>query len=323
MERIFDPYFTTKSAGEGTGMGLAMVHGMVACHGGAIPVASTPGAGPTFTLYFPCSQASVGESTPSQGALSPGAGHIMVVDDEPMLASAMQALLARLGYDVSPSTSSREALAAFAAEPERFDLVVTDQTMPGMTGEQLARELRHRRPHIPIILCTGFSHVINAEGVREQGIDAYCMKPMDMQELSSTIQRVLEKRSVPEVSPKQRILLIDDDDQFRDGLRQMLEAEGYEMVEARNGKEGLQQYWSDPTDLIITDILMPEQEGIETIWDLKHDFPHIRIIAISGGIQSGSTDVLDVARRLGAQRTLQKPFSRDELLIMIQQVLQN
>lgn len=197
MERIFDPYFTTKSIGEGTGLGLAMVHGMIVSHGGAVTVESTPGAGTTFTLYFPCIQASVGEPTPSQGALSPGAGRIMIVDDEPMLASAMQALLTRLGYDVSPYTSSREALVAFAAQPERFDLVVTDQTMPGMTGEQLARELRHCRPDIPIILCTGFSHVINAERVREQGIDAYYMKPMDMQELSSTIQRVLEQRAAP------------------------------------------------------------------------------------------------------------------------------
>ncbi|MDH3602932.1 MAG: PAS domain-containing protein, partial [Candidatus Tectomicrobia bacterium] len=322
MERIFDPYFTTKGPGEGTGMGLAIVHGMVSSHGGAVTVESTPGMGTTFVLYFPCTRESVSESPQTRDGISPGTGCIMVVDDEPMLADGMKVLLTQLGYEVVPYTSSQEAIAAFEAEPEHFDLVITDQTMPYLTGEQLARELRHRRADIPIILCTGFSHMITAESAREQGIDAYCMKPMSVQELSTTIQQVLEQRPVPATPPKRRILLIDDDDQLRGGVRHMLESEGYEIVEARNGKEGFRQYQVEPADLVITDILMPEQEGVKTIQELRRDFPDVRIVAISGGIQSGHMNVLDIARRLGAQRTLQKPFSRDELMIMIRDVLQ-
>ena len=118
----------------------------------------------------------------------------MVVDDEPMLTRGMKALLTRYGYEVVPYTSSQEALAAFEAHPDRFDLVITDQTMPQITGEELARKLRQSRPDLPIILCTGFSHVINADSAREQGIDAYYMKPLSVQELTVTIQKVLEQR---------------------------------------------------------------------------------------------------------------------------------
>ncbi len=321
MERIFDPFFTTKDVGEGTGMGLAMVHGMVASHGGALTVESTLGEGTTFTLYFPSIDESVGGPTKLESTTLHGAGCIMIVDDEPMLAMGMKALLTRLGYEAMAYTSSQEALAAFEADPTYYDLVVTDQTMPQLTGEELTRELRQHRPDIPIILCTGFSHVINAESAREQGIDAYCMKPMDVQELTATIKKVLEQRSAPTPRPKKRILLIDDDDQLRDGLRQTLEGEGYETVEARNGREGVRQCQVKPTDLIITDMLMPEQEGVETIRELRQEFPGVKIIAISGGMQSGSIDILGIAQRLGAQRTLRKPFSRDELLMTIQAVL--
>ena len=191
MARIFDPFFTTKGVADGTGMGPSMVHGLVASHRGAITVESTPGRGATFTLFFPSIQTSIAAQTPTQASDRPGASCIMFVDDEPLLARGMKTLLMQYGYEVKPYTSSQEAPAAFAADPTSFDLVVTDQTMPQMTGEALARELRHCRPDIPIILCTGFSYVIDAESARKQGIDAYFTKPINAQELVSTIQQVL------------------------------------------------------------------------------------------------------------------------------------
>lgn len=196
IEHIFEPFFTTKSVGEGTGMGLAIVHGIVTGHGGAITVESTPGHGTTFTIYLPrlANTPSPEINVPAED-IRQGQGRILFVDDEEMLARLGQGLLAHLGYDVVACTSSIDALATFRASPRRFDAVITDQTMPVMTGATLVEELRHIRPDIPIILCTGFSHLMNAEKAYALGVDAFVMKPGVTQELVVTLQRVLAKRA--------------------------------------------------------------------------------------------------------------------------------
>ena len=196
LGRIFDPFFTTKNVGEGTGMGLAVVHGIVTQHGGAITVESTPGAGSTFAIYLPRMHETVDKKTPPRESVTPqGTGRILFVDDEETITHSMSILLESLGYEVISHTSGGEALATFQVEPYRFDVVITDQTMPHMTGETLAQELRQRRPDIPIILCTGFSHVMNAEKALTQGIDAFCMKPLTVRDLAVTIQQVLARRN--------------------------------------------------------------------------------------------------------------------------------
>jgi PAS domain S-box-containing protein len=196
VEHIFEPFFTTKGVGEGTGMGLAIVHGIVTSHGGAITVESTPGQGTTFTIYLPrIDNAAPTETTaPAQG-IHHGKGRILFVDDEEMLAHVGQKLLTHLGYDAVACTSSLDALDTFRAAPQHFDLVITDQTMPAMTGVTLVAELRRIRPDIPIILCTGFSHLINAEKAQALGVDAFVMKPGVTQELAVTIQQVLDQRA--------------------------------------------------------------------------------------------------------------------------------
>ena len=196
IDRIFEPFFTTKNIGEGTGMGLAIAHGIVTRHGGVMTVESTPGEGSTFTIYLPqIIHDTAHAAEPSEPAMPPGVGRILFVDDEEVLARLGQALLERLGYDVVVFTSSLAALEAFQAEPYRFDLVITDQTMPAMTGATLVEELRHIRSDIPIILCTGFSHLMNAEKAEALGVDAFVMKPGVTQELAVAIQQVLAKRS--------------------------------------------------------------------------------------------------------------------------------
>jgi CheY-like chemotaxis protein/anti-sigma regulatory factor (Ser/Thr protein kinase) len=195
MERIFDPFFTTKPIGEGTGMGLAMVHGIVTRHDGGITVESRLGVGTTFTLYLPQIHETEESATPTVNPNPQGAGRLLLVDDEAPLAQMGQALLERYGYEVISCTRSKEALATFRAEPHRFDLVITDQTMPHMTGDRLSQELRRVRPDIPIILCTGFSHVTHAEKAKAMGIDAFLMKPLVARDWVSTIQQVLEHRA--------------------------------------------------------------------------------------------------------------------------------
>ena len=187
LERIFEPFFTTKEVGEGTGMGLAVVHGIVTSHSGIITVASSPGQGSTFAIYLPRMATTAEQQASVEETVPPGHESILFVDDEEALA--------RLGYEVVSSTSSAQALAVFQRMPQHFDLVVTDQTMPQMTGERLAQELRRIRPDIPIILCTGFSHVMNAAKAQALGIDAFCMKPLVAQELALTIRQVLAHRA--------------------------------------------------------------------------------------------------------------------------------
>jgi PAS domain S-box-containing protein len=191
LERIFEPFFTTKDVGQGSGMGLAVVHGILKSHNGAITIKSALGNGTTFEIYLPRIDATAADEALSDEALPNGKGSILFVDDEDALAVWAQEMLEHLGYDVVVRTDGTQALKAFRMTPHRFDLVITDQTMPYMTGDVLARELRHIRPDIPIILCTGFSHTINAEQAKAQEIDAFLMKPLTTRDLGLAIQRVL------------------------------------------------------------------------------------------------------------------------------------
>jgi PAS domain S-box-containing protein len=192
LKRIFEPYFTTKEPGEGTGLGLAVVHGIVLGLGGAILVESQVGSGTTFQVYFPRLDHRLDEQLVTVESLAryKGKEHILFIDDEPQIVQVIQHLLQRLGYRVSGSTSSAEALALFRARPDSFDLVITDQTMPQITGIQLAKEILDLRPEQPIILCTGFSEAVSGEKVRELGVREYLLKPFYIGDLAKTIHRV-------------------------------------------------------------------------------------------------------------------------------------
>ncbi len=193
-ERIFDPFFTTKGVGEGTGLGLPVVMGIVKQSGGHITVESEPGKGSTFSIYFP---KVAGEPIPDtadiEGALPSGSERILFVDDEEALVEIGEEILAQLGYKVTSRMSSREALAVFRTDPTRFDMVVTDQTMPEMTGIDLAREIMAIRPDMPVILCTGFSYLVDAESAEAAGIKAFAMKPLTKREIAKTIRKVLDE----------------------------------------------------------------------------------------------------------------------------------
>lgn len=200
-ERIFEPYFTTKEVNEGTGLGLAVIHGIVKNHGGAITVYSEPGKGSTFKVYLPVTAVrdearafSASEPVPS------GNERILLVDDEPILVEMGQAILERMGYKVVTSTSPTEALSLFRSDPQRFDLVVTDLTMPKLTGLELAAEIASLRADIPVILCTGFSHKFTEEDAKQAGIHAVIKKPMSKKDVAETVRNVLDGKVTLEVS---------------------------------------------------------------------------------------------------------------------------
>jgi CheY-like chemotaxis protein len=194
VEHIFDPFFTTKAAGEGTGLGLSVVHGIVTSHGGAITVLSAQGLGSAFTVYFPkLVQEQVGEPEDEEQSISRGHERILFIDDEKDLAAMANEMLTDLGYHVTSRTAAREALALFRLNPSQFDLVITDQTMPGITGEKLAKEILVIRPGMPIIMCTGFSHAVDADKTRAAGIKAFAMKPLTKREIARTIRKVLDE----------------------------------------------------------------------------------------------------------------------------------
>jgi PAS domain S-box-containing protein len=194
LGRIFDPYFTTKEVGKGTGMGLSIVLGLVTSYGGFIICDSEAGQGAAFRVFFPACDLEAAEESVSPPSPLSGQGHILFVDDEEMIADLGRTMLEHLGYQVTTLTSSVQALTLFQLHPDRFDAVITDQTMPGMTGGALAERLLQIRPEVPIILCTGYSNLITEDKARSLGIKGFVMKPFSQQQLAELLRHVLEGR---------------------------------------------------------------------------------------------------------------------------------
>ncbi len=193
QDKIFEPYFTTKEVGKGTGMGLAIIHGIVKGCGGFITLRSELGKGTVFEVYLPAiDEADPAEPEPAV-ALPLGREHILLVDDELILAEMGKAMLERLGYRVTIKTDSSDALATFQEQPAVFDLVITDQTMPGLTGRDLARRLLQIRPDLPIILCTGYSSQITAADTTAWGIKGFALKPISRREIADLIREILDR----------------------------------------------------------------------------------------------------------------------------------
>ena len=190
-EKIFDPYFTTKKKEEGTGLGLAVVQGIVKSHNGAVTVESQVGKGATFDVYLPVIMRKLTAEEEIATPLPMGHECILLVDDEQPLVEIGKQMLQRLGYTVDTRTSSIEALELFRANPDRFDLVITDIVMPNMTGETLAEKMMDIRADIPVILCTGYSEKITRKQASEMGIQCFLMKPLVMRDLATTVRQAL------------------------------------------------------------------------------------------------------------------------------------
>ncbi len=189
---IFDPYFTTKGPSDGTGMGLSMVHGIVENYGGVITVDSEPGKGTTFKIYLPIIEKPPENNFLEHKKASFGTETIFFIDDDLQIANTSSRILERLGYRVTSSTSSTHALEVFQSNPDAFDLIITDMTMPEMTGDRLAMAVKKIRFDIPVILCTGFNEKINFHSENSLGIDAVLMKPTSENALSESIRQLLD-----------------------------------------------------------------------------------------------------------------------------------
>jgi len=190
LDNIFDPFFTTKKPGSGTGLGLSLVHGIVSAHAGAVIVRSTPGKGSVFHVYLPES-ADPGAAQPQEPARLPELrGTALFVDDEDGLVEVGKRMLESMGFTVVAESDPLKALEAFERDPKGFDLLVTDQTMPGLTGAELAKMVLAKRPDLPVIVCTGFSETLNRERARELGIKGYLHKPVLRRDLAEAVKAV-------------------------------------------------------------------------------------------------------------------------------------
>jgi signal transduction histidine kinase len=196
IESIFEPYFTTKKEGEGTGMGLAVVHGIVASYGGEILVSSELGKGTVFTLFLPTTKKTENHEVSESEDLPKGTERILLVDDEQSIVKLSQRVLEKLGYQVTSRTSSIEALELFKSSPNEFDLVITDMTMPKMKGDKLAQSMMDIKPELPIILCTGYNQKLKLKHENSHHIRAILIKPISQADFAKNIRKVLDEGKV-------------------------------------------------------------------------------------------------------------------------------
>ena len=317
-KRIFEPFFTTKGVGEGTGLGLSMVQGIVIQSGGFINVYSEPGLGTTMKIYLPAlagaaADAGKVEALPVRG----GKETILVVEDQGEVRSYAVKALKAYGYRVISAANAGEALLLHQREREGIDLVLTDVVMPNVSGRELADRLESLQPGIKVLFMSGYTdRVIPYHDVLEPGVE-FIQKPFSPEDLAAKVRAALDPPSQPAPKPAARILVADDEAGVRRFLRKALESGGYEVVEAEDGKQALAQ--AGNVDLVITDLIMPEREGIETIQALTRDMPGLGIIAISGGFGG---QFLDVAQLMGADGVLTKPIRSELLLAKVAEVLE-
>ena len=196
LDRIFDPYFTTKKKGKGTGLGLSVVHGIVKSFGGYIRSESTPGKGSVFEVFLPTISVpeSIKDPSSTEHQFKRGSEKVLLVDDESQIIQMETQRLEYLGYQVTSRTNPNDALELFEKDPDYFDLIITDMTMPKMTGGELSGKIREIKPDMPIIICTGYSEKVNADTIKEMNIQGFIQKPILLGEISNLIRKVLDKK---------------------------------------------------------------------------------------------------------------------------------
>jgi PAS domain S-box-containing protein len=315
QERIFEPFFTTKGAGTGTGLGLSTAYGIVHQAGGWIDVRSSPGAGSCFEIWLPLTDAVTVDAAAPSPTVDSGRGEetLLVVEDQGDVRRLALSILRANGYRLLEAENAEQALQLSGGYAGRIDLLITDVIMPGLNGRQLADRMTRERPGLKVLYTSGYAaDVIALQGSLAPGM-AYLPKPFGAAQLAAKVREVLGAGRGPST-----LLVIDDDPAVRGFLRQILSGAGYVVVEAGDGKSGMRKIETQGVELVITDLVMPEQEGLETLQRLRVQRPNLPVIAISGAF-GGS--YLKTARRLGATATLAKPIDPETLLRAVREAL--
>jgi PAS domain S-box-containing protein len=315
LAHLFEPFFTTKGLGEGSGLGLSTAYGIVGQSGGDIRVSSEVGRGSSFDVYLPCAVAEPAESTAAEALdarLPVGGGQSLLIaeDQEEVLAFASE-VLRGLGYRVTEASNAEEAIQKARSLDWKVDLLLTDLMMPGADGGSLAREMRASVPAVRVIYMSGYSDP-DPSGASLQGAQGrFLRKPFSPEELACAVREELGPGGC-------RVLVADDEEAVRLYMRSVLEDAGYTVREAGDGRAAMRALEAEPADVLITDLVMPDQEGIETIRLARKAFPQLRIIAISGAFFG---QFLKMAELLGANAVLPKPLSQSAMLDTIRDVL--
>ncbi len=312
---LFEPFFTTKEKGVGTGLGLATVYGIITQAGGRIDVDSELVKGSRFTICLPESVASPpAEEAPPLPRAAASGGHetiLLVEDNESVLRMAAH-VLRGYGYTVLEAADAEQALGLAGNFSAPIHLLVTDVVLPGKNGRELAGKLLESRPSTKVLFISGYTDdILGRHGVLDPGV--VCLpKPFTPEALGAKV------RSILDVPTPGTVLVVDDEESVRGLLRQILEAAGYQVLEAANGNQALARLKDTRVDLVITDLAMPEKEGMETIQELARLEPRPKIIAMSGAF---GAPILKISRKLGAHAALAKPIRPDELLETVRAVL--
>lgn len=313
-ERLFEPFFTTKEPGKGTGLGLSTAYGIIKQSGGHIMAETELGRGARFRVLLPATpevapEAVVVETPAPRG----GTETILLVEDHDEVREFVRSALEMYGYAVLVASNAEEAIEIAGAHANPIHLLVADVMMPVVRGPELALRLLRRHPEARVLYISGYSDdALVQEGVSSKGA-AFLQKPFSPDRLAAKVKELLSGTRGPA-----RVLVVDDEEDVRRYLVQVLHDAGFVTAEARNGREALSMLAAGPFQLVITDLVMPEQEGMETIGEIRKRYPNVRIIAISGAF---AAKYLKMAQLLGASRSLAKPVSPEHLVKTVQELL--
>ena len=313
-EHIFEPFFTTQDEGRGTGLGLSTVYGIVRQFGGAIWVESEPGRGSKFTVCLPRIEGEAGPelSPPASTDLS-GGETILLVEDQAEVRKLAVEVLKGYGYRIVEASGGGEALLAAGRHPGAIHLLLTDVVMPGMTGPELAARIKPLRPKMRVLFMSGYNDSLaSRRGMPENEIECV-QKPFTPEHLAARVRALLGQ-----ARPVAKVLVVDDQEPVRTLFHEILTGAGYDVFLAQDGEQALDMVRRDHLDLVLTDLVMPNREGIETIVAIRKERPGIKIVAVSGAFGGA---FLGMAEKLGANATLMKPVTPDHLLATVRRVL--